>query len=61
MLRAEQRSQFLRQLLFYFLFCGMILQFGWQGLSLALLGVSFDLRSRVGRVPTSYPTASTRR
>ena len=28
-------SQILRQLWFYFLFCGMILRFCWQGYSLA--------------------------
>jgi hypothetical protein len=39
----------------------MILQFGWQGLSLALLGTRLSEHTRVGRVPTSYPTASTRR
>ena len=45
----------------YFLFCGIILQFGWQGFSLALLDVSFGLRSRVDRVPTSYPTGPSRK
>jgi len=39
----------------------MILQSCWRGFSPALLGARLSERTRVGRVPTSYPTASTRR
>ena len=60
-MRIEQLSHFLRQLWHCFLFYGMVLRFCWRGLSPALLGASLGLRARVGRVPTSYPTASTRR
>lgn len=60
-LHVEQMSQFFRHLWFCFLFLGMILRFCWRGLSPALLGTHLSERTRVGRVPTSYPTASTRR
>ena len=60
-LHVEQMSQFLRHLWFCFLFLGMILRFCWRGLSPALLGTRLSEHTRVGRVPTSYPTASTRR
>jgi len=60
-LRVDEMSQILRQLWCLFLFYGMILSFRWQGYSLALPGTNLGLRTRVGRIPTSYPTASSRR
>ena len=60
-MRIEQLSHFLRQLWHCFLFYGMVLRFCWRGLSPALLGTRLSEHTRVGRVPTSYPTTSTRR
>ena len=39
----------------------MILRCCWRGFSSALLGARLSERTRAGRVPASYPTASTRR
>ena len=39
----------------------MILQSCWRGLSPALLGTRLSEHTRVGRVPTSYPTEPSRR
>lgn len=40
---------------------GMTLLCCWRGHSSALLGARLSERTRAGRVPASYPTASTRK